>query len=227
MKKSKYSLIISLGILIILIIITFITVSLILNHHQTTNKQMTVKFKTITSKKPFNLNELTSLKNYSFAITDNHSSFNGSVYSSNNWSIKQPILEEHINHFIYIEISPNNWHKIPEGNNNYSQSPFISSAKNFLNFYHVAGTHLVEGQSCQIDHIQGSIYSFFGPSLHQKNQTQIIASACLANQSHNLLAFNLGTSTNFINQKSKNISFSFRITGINQTKKLTLPNHLN
>ncbi len=225
MKKIKNSLFLSVAIPVILVTIVYIVVSLVLSQQHVSNKQMNVNIKTVPSAKHFNLTELTSLKNYSFSVKDNNLTFNGSVFSTDNWSIKQPVLEEHINHFIYTELSPNNWYRQTEGNNNYNQSPFITTAKNFLNFYHVGGTYLVKGKTCQVNNIQGTIYSFFGPALHKKNTTTIISSACLANHGYYLLAFNLGTSTDFINLKSKNINFGFRITSINQTKKLSPPNH--
>ncbi len=225
MKKIKNSLFLSIAIPVISVTIVYIIVSLILSHQHISSKPMNINIKTIPNTKQFNLTELTSLKNYSFLVKDNNLTFNGSVFSTNNWSIKQPVLEEHINHFIYIELNPNNWYRQTEGNNNYNQSPFITTAKNFLNFYHVSGAHLAPGKTCLVDNIQGSIYSFFGPSLHKKNTTTLLSSACLATHNHYLLAFNLGTSTDFMNLKSKNINFGFRITSINQTKKLVPPNH--
>jgi len=228
MKKMKNSLLISIGAPVVIILIVIIVIFFSFHHSSLKAHQMKVSINQSINyqQSPFSLAELTSLKNYSFILKTDNSTFSGSVDSPNNWSLQEPVLEEHINNYIYTELG-SKWFQQPAGKNNYSQSPYITTAQDFVNLYQAKGSKLSKGASCQINHVNGTIYSFASPTVDKKYLT-VLASACIANQGHYLLAYNLGSSLNFqLNnlQKGTSLTYAFQITSINQTKPLVAPSN--
>ncbi len=204
---------------IVYIILPLVAVVIIIILYLITPRNNNISLKNSTHNSPIlsqsvlNLSKLTALKNYTFSFTHNSLTITGLVYSSQNWSTQQPVPLYHINGYIYTDLA-NIWYRQKEGSNNYSNSPYINSAKQFIGFRNVTGVILQEGKSCSVSGITGHLWMFKRTDIG--NSLLELASSCISNKGY-MLSENIGTK---IKQKYTN---SFTITSIGSVKPYTPP----
>ncbi len=137
----------------------------------------------VSNKSILTLSKLTALKNYTFSFTDHSLTITGLVYSPQNWSTQQPLPLYHINGYIYTDLA-NTWYRQTEGSNNYSNSPYIKSAKQFIGFGSVTGVILQKGKSCSVSGVTGHLWTIkrtdVGSSLIK------LASSCISSKGYML-----------------------------------------
>jgi len=225
MQKLKNSLLFSIGIPVVIVLFVIMVIFFSFHHSPIKAHKMNVTInQKINKTSSFSLAELTSLKNYSFVFKTDNAVYVGSVYSSTNWSYQKPVDEEYIGNYVYTKLG-SDWFRQPNSNKP-SSMPYISVAESFINLEANPNNKLSQEGSCQIDNIEGTVYSIQSPSADKKYLT-IDASACLANQSHYLLAYVLGSKINFSlsNLQNNLLTYAFQITSINQTKPLVAPSN--
>ena len=220
MKNIKFIIIFAVGVIVIVSVLYFV-----FNNKNASKNSNVPKIASNTNgntatsnNSPFNLSELTSITNYTFSSVNNSVAFDGSVYSSSNWSLTSPFQEEHINGYIYTDLG-GKWYRQSEGTNNYESSSYIGAAKEFLGMFKVAGSKLITNGNCNYAGENGTIYEVEVP---QYKQVKALASACLADKNKAMLEYNIGAAIK-TSYASASLSYVFTIKSIDNVLALSAP----